>query len=692
MNRFVAGCLAVVFAASVAAAEPKVLVSGLKNPRAVAVGPDGRVYVTVCEDPEKTGTGAVMAIEDGKAVPFAKGLDAPGFITVWQNMIYVADKECVWRIDRTGKAERHVSLRDFPNDAKRFGGICVDERGLIYVATVHGGDKPDQAGWTAISRVDQRRNIRPVVDDPKRLAYYVSGIAMDGMSHLLLHARNVSRLKLADGSVENLPGDQSPPGQINGGFVPEHFLSGITGIGPSIGGVVWDHNGRLYWTGIRGNIWLINRPGDAAAEIATGYHHLGSPCLSPDTKSILVPDAKAGTISSIPTGDPKNPVDESPLPFGTEVAFPDLQWADWAGETPSGKPNALRPLVLTHANDKSNRNFVATQHGVIHVFPNDNAAKSTKVFLDIQSKVRYDDKQNEEGFLGLAFHPNYKTTGEFFVFYTTKEAGHHNVLSRFRVSKDDPDRADPASEEVLLRVQHKYWNHDGGTVVFGPDGYLYLALGDGGLGNDPDGNGQNLNVLLGKILRIDVNKRDLEHTYGIPPDNPFVGRADARPEVYAYGLRNVWRMAFDRQTKQFWAADVGQNLYEEIDLIEKGGNYGWGIREGLHPFGPKGVGPRPKLIDPIWEYDHEVGKSITGGAVYRGSKFPELAGMYLYADYVSGKIWALQHDGKRVTANRPIHDRRLPIMSFGEDEHGEMYLMTYALDGRGIYRLARESK
>jgi glucose/arabinose dehydrogenase len=422
------------------------------------------------------------------------------------------------------------------------------------------------------------------------------------------------------------------------------------------------------------------------------FQAAGGPCLSPDGQSILVPDVKAGTITSIPIGDPTHPVNETPLQLATEVAFPDLQWEGWTGETPAGKPNPLRPLVLTHANDQSGRNFVATQHGVIHVFPNDQVAKKTKVFLDIQPKVRYSDQTNEEGFLGLAFHPDYKKTGEFFVFYTERTPGHHNVLSRFRVSKDDPDRADPASEEVLLRVEHKYWNHDGGTVIFGPDGYLYLALGDGGLANDPDSNGQNLNTLLGKIIRIDVNHKDGNKPYAIPKDNPFAARENARPEIYAYGLRNVWRMAFDRATGRLWAADVGQNLYEEIDLIEKGGNYGWSVREGLHPFGAKGVGPRPNLIEPIWEYDHEVGKSITGGAVYRGSRFPELVGQYLYADYVSGKIWALRYDEqqKRVVANRPIRDPNLPIMSFGEDDRGELYLMTYAQNGRGIYRFVRK--
>jgi glucose/arabinose dehydrogenase len=220
---------------------------------------------------------------------------------------------------------------------------------------------------------------------------------------------------------------------------------------------------------------------------------------------------------------------------------------------------------------------------------------------------------------------------------------------------------------------------------------LYLALGDGGAANDPFKNGQNLKTLLGKILRLDVSCKDGDKPYAIPKDNPFVGRDDARPEIYAYGLRNVWRMAFDRPTKVLWAADVGQNLYEEIDLITPGGNYGWNIRESLHPFGNEGVPQRKDLIDPIWEYHHDVGKSITGGCVYRGSRLPELDGLYLYADYVSGKIWALRYDTekKRVVANRPIRDKAQPIMSFGEDEKGDVYLMTYSATGQGVFRFVR---
>jgi glucose/arabinose dehydrogenase len=334
---------------------------------------------------------------------------------------------------------------------------------------------------------------------------------------------------------------------------------------------------------------------------------------------------------------------------------------------------------------------------MIHVFPNDQKAKQTQLFLDISAKVRYSDNENEEGLLGLAFHPKYKQNGEFFVFYTDKNAKLTNVVSRFKVSKDDPNKADPASEEVLLRFTKPFWNHDGGTIAFGPDGYLYITHGDGGAANDPFGHGQNLKSLLGKVLRIDVDsKGELEgvsprRNYGIPKDNPFVGRNDALPEIWAYGLRNLWRMAFDRKTGKLWAGEVGQNLYEEINIIQKGGNYGWNLREALHPFGAKGVGPRNDLIDPIWEYHHDIGKSITGGSVYRGALLPELEGYYLYGDYVSGRIWALRYDEakKRVVANRIIKDRSVPIMSFGEDEKGEVYFLTHTTSGKGIFWFVR---
>jgi quinoprotein glucose dehydrogenase len=392
-------------------------------------------------------------------------------------------------------------------------------------------------------------------------------------------------------------------------------------------------------------------------------------------------------------------IDESPLKLEPVVAFADLKWSGWQAETEDGKAAPLRPILLTHAGDGSNRIFVPQQQGIIHVFKQD--SKETSVFLDMSNKVAYIDKENEEGLLGMAFHPKFKTNGEFFVYYTTQEESHTTVVSRFKVSKENPNQADPASEEVLMSVNHPYWNHKGGTICFGPDGYLYIAIGDGGAGNDPHGNGQNLQTLLGKVLRIDVDHKDGKLEYAIPKDNPFIGRFAnkqliARPEIFAYGIRNIWRMSFDRATGQLWAADVGQNLWEEINLITKGGNYGWNLRESKHEFAPNSTGSGPGLVDPIFEYNHDIGKSITGGHVYRGKKFPGLVGHYLYADYVSGRIWALKYDEKKkaALANHPIpyEGAALPVISFGEDEAGEVYFMIVSPTGRGIYTFQNAAK
>ncbi len=384
-------------------------------------------------------------------------------------------------------------------------------------------------------------------------------------------------------------------------------------------------------------------------------------------------------------------IDESPLPVVPERAFANLKFQ--------------RPLLLTHAGDGSDRVFVASQLGEIHVFPNDPDVTETKVFLDLTPKTFYQDKEFETGVLGLAFHPKFKENGQFFVYYSASNDPYTNVVSRFRVSPNDPDVADAEFEEELLRLEKPFWNHNGGTIAFGPDGFLYIAVGDGGSGNDPFGNGQNLQTFLGKILRIDVDHEGPlarvdpfkpappKHLpYDIPADNPFVGkRLQARPEIWAYGLRNVWRMAFDTKTGQLWAGDVGQDLWEEIDIIVRGGNYGWNLREGKHEFGPDGALPRADLIEPIFEYPHTVGKSITGGLVYRGQAVPQLAGGYLYADFVSGKLWALWYDAqaKRVTANRPILGNQMPVMSFGADQANEAY---FTLDTGQIYRFVPKSE
>jgi hypothetical protein len=379
-------------------------------------------------------------------------------------------------------------------------------------------------------------------------------------------------------------------------------------------------------------------------------------------------------------------VDTSPLPLKTVRAYPNL------------KPR--RPVAITHAGDGSGRLFVVSEYGQLVILPKDQEATEMKTFLDIEYKVDYEDKENEEGLLGLAFHPKYKENGQFFIYYTAKEPPHTSVISRLTVSRDDPNRANAESEEVLLTIKQPYWNHNGGNLLFGPDGYLYIGLGDGGSANDPHNNGQKMSTMLGKILRIDVDRKDQGEAYAIPNDNPFVGKGDAVPEIYALGVRNIWGMAFDPATKLFYAADVGQNLWEEINIIEKGGNYGWSVRESFHKFdktNPKvttktGPGRTPDLqnkkdpnggnqfIDPIWEYHHDTdGKSITGGAVYRGKKLPDLVGYYVYADYVTGKIWGLKYDekAKKVVANRPIagpEGFNIPCMCIGEDQDGELYL------------------
>lgn len=386
-------------------------------------------------------------------------------------------------------------------------------------------------------------------------------------------------------------------------------------------------------------------------------------------------------------------VDRRPLNVQIVPAFPNLEWSDELTGAETGKAKMIRPLIITDAGDQSNRMFVATQFGQIFTFENDAAATELTEFLDFRDRVEYKDNMNEEGFLGLAFHPHFAVNGEFFVYYTaaySRDGGkRRSVISRFRVSKDDPSRADPASEEILLTIPQPYWNHNGGTLAFGPDGYLYIAVGDGGDGNDPHGNGQNLKTLLATMLRIDVDKRSKDLPYAIPEDNPFADRGDeARGEIWAYGLRNVWRFSFDRETGLCWAADVGQNAWEEIDIVRKGGNYGWNLREGKHPLAKQnGQGPREDLIEPIWEYEHEIGKSITGGSVYRGSKVPELYGAYLYTDYVSGYFWALWYDSKtgQVTANRPIRTKGAPIVTFGEDAQGEIYFTE--IQG-GIFKFA----
>jgi glucose/arabinose dehydrogenase len=307
-------------------------------------------------------------------------------------------------------------------------------------------------------------------------------------------------------------------------------------------------------------------------------------------------------------------------------------------------------------------------------------------FLDIGDRVGASG--SEQGLLGLAFHPDYAANGLFFVNYTDRQGS--TVVARFSVSSD-PDRAEPGSEAILLTLAQPAANHNGGNLVFGPDGYLYIGTGDGGAAGDQFGNGQNGQTLLGAMLRLDV---DGAQPFTIPADNPFVGNPDVRDEIWAIGLRNPWRYAFDRLTGDLYIADVGQNKYEEVNFqpaASPGGqNYGWPIMEAAHCFPEERACEQAGLTLPVVEYDHTLGCSITGGYVYRGAEQPLLAGIYLFGDYCSGRIWGLARsaDGRWQTAQLAQADLR--ISAFGEDEAGELYLVD--LTGGDLYRIVARGR
>ncbi|MEX0929627.1 MAG: PQQ-dependent sugar dehydrogenase [Balneolales bacterium] len=341
-----------------------------------------------------------------------------------------------------------------------------------------------------------------------------------------------------------------------------------------------------------------------------------------------------------------------------------------------------RPVDIQHPGDNTNRLFVVEQRGVISVFENERSVSDKATFLDISEQV--EDSGNEEGLLGLAFHPDFENNGYFYVNYTASGPD-RTLISRFQVS-DDPDRANQESEQEVLTFEQPYSNHNGGQVSFGPDGYLYIAVGDGGSGGDPQENGQNRQTLLGTILRIDVDRQEGGNNYAIPSDNPFAGNQEGyREEIYAWGLRNPWRFSFDPVNDRLWTGDVGQNAYEEINVVEKGGNYGWNIMEGNHCFNPPSGCDRSGLELPVWEYDRSEGDiSVTGGFVYRGPGIPGLTGQYVYADYVSGRIWGLEHSDLNDPVNTELLQAEFQISSFGVDQENELYIGGF--DGN-IYRL-----
>ncbi len=344
-----------------------------------------------------------------------------------------------------------------------------------------------------------------------------------------------------------------------------------------------------------------------------------------------------------------------------------------------------RPITLVIPPDGTNRLFLAQQTGKILILPANRTDSATTTFLDVAPLMAVEN-DFEEGLVGFAFHPQYKENGRFFTCYAQQNPK-INRLSEWRVDPTRPDRADPASEKILLEIPRPFWNHNSGNLVFGPDGFLYIAVGDGGRRDDAARLAQNLFAMNGKILRLDVDSRTGRRPYGIPADNPFLKTEGALPEIWCYGLRNPWGLSFDPATGTLWCADVGQDQFEEINILVKGGNYGWSHREGAHPFTLTTLTP-PKnqaFIEPIHEYSRDQGISITGGLVYRGQRHPDLRGAYLYGDWGSGRIWALHTEGPdhAVKANTPlITPENAPAppakpTAFCEDENQEILVLDW---------------
>jgi glucose/arabinose dehydrogenase len=350
----------------------------------------------------------------------------------------------------------------------------------------------------------------------------------------------------------------------------------------------------------------------------------------------------------------------------TAVAPPHLSLAPFV----TGLNN---PLGLEQSDDGSGRFFVVEQRGLIRIIQNSSVLATP--FLDISSKVHF---AGESGLLGVTFHPSYAQNGRFYVNYVRiVNSQRQSTIAEYNALPANPNRADPASERILLTVnQPAFDNHKAGQLAFGTDGFLYFGLGDGGSSGDPLSNGQNTQVLLGKLMRIDVNSTTGNLPYAIPSDNPFAN-GGGQPEIWAYGLRNPWRFSFDPPSGRLFLADVGEASWEEVDLIDKGGNYGWNLMEGSHCFEPPSGCNSAGLILPITEYSHGEGQAVIGGFVYHGSAIPSLQGIYVFGDFVAGKIWGLQENsgnwGRNLLASTGKN-----ISAFGRDQNGELYAVDFS--------------
>ena len=381
------------------------------------------------------------------------------------------------------------------------------------------------------------------------------------------------------------------------------------------------------------------------------------PTITAPTQTVSSPEATSTPpIQAAPSQEPPPPAEFPALKL--EQAYEDLSFGR-----------------LTNLAQAGGRLFVTEQAGRVLSLPISPEPAEATVFLDIRSKVS--TAGNAEGLLGLAFDPDFGSNGYFYVYYSA--AGpRRSIVSRFTGD------AGAVSELVVMTIPQPFQNHNGGQLAFGPDRMLYISLGDGGSGGDPQGNGQDPSTLLGSILRIDVSGLGPDRGYETPPDNPFAGSTDARGEIWAYGLRNPWRFSFDRQNGDLWTGDVGQNSYEEVDLVQKGGNYGWNTLEGNHCFSPRTGCDPSGTLPPVIEYSTSRGCSVIGGYVYRGAQIPALYGTYIYGDFCSGEVRGFRFENGEAVGDKLLVDSGLNITSFGEDQNGELYVITIR---GGIYRL-----